>query len=133
MSWSSLKFNAWRQRLPGTEPMRIWMCSGGARCPGNPESSLRGAPCSSFLQEPPGRSLQGFDVLDVDDATPDLEGTLVLQAPECPRHSFAVGPDHGAKVLVGVAGWYANLPWDLLPLALDEEEDEARKPCWDLL
>src|SRR5215210_7326017 len=120
------------QRLPGKEPTQSWMCSGGARSPGNTEKgSLRGgggALCSSFLQEATGRSLEDFDVLDVDEATPYLQGTLVLKAPEGPGHGFAVGPDHGAKVLVGVAGRYADLPWELHPLSLDEEEDQARKP-----
>src|SRR5829696_8388932 len=115
--------------------MRTWIYSGAARRPGNPEQSslLLGALCSSFLQEAPGSSLEGFDVFDVDEASPDLEGSLVLQPPECPGHSFAVGPDHGAKVLVAVAGGYANLPWDLHPLALDEEEDKVSKPRWHLL
>src|SRR5215203_5353016 len=114
--------------------MRIWRCS-GARGPGNAEqSSLRGgALCSCFLQEAPGRSLEGFDVIDVDEASPDLECSLVLKPTECPGHSLPVRPDHGAKVLVGVAGGYADLPWDLYPLALDEKEDEASKPCWHLL
>src|SRR5215217_8955423 len=99
------------QRLPGRRPTPIWMCS-GARGPGNAEKSrLRGgALCSSFLQKPPGRSLEGFDVSDVDEASSDLQSPLVLKPPESPGHSLAVGPDHGAKVLVGVAGWYANLP-----------------------
>src|SRR5829696_3172038 len=95
------------------------------------EALLREA-LSPFVQQAPGRSLEGFDVFDVDEASPDLEGSLVLQAPECPGHSLPIGPDHGAKVLMGVAGGYANLPWDLYPLALDEKEDEARKPCWHL-
>src|SRR5215218_9451136 len=109
------------------------MCS-GARGPGNPEQSsfLLGALFSSFLQEAPGRSLEGFDVIDVDEASPDLQSPLVLKPPESPGHSFAVGPDHGAKVLVAVAGWYADLPWDLHPLALDEKEDQASKPRWHL-
>src|SRR5215207_3185208 len=108
------------------------MCS-GARGPGNAEQSrLLGALCSSFLQEAPGRSLEGFDVIDVDEASPDLECPLVLKSPEGPAHSLPVRPDHGAKVLVGVAGWYADLPWDLHPLALDEKEDQAHKPCWYL-
>src|SRR5829696_5019451 len=114
------------QRLPGKEPTPIWMCSGG-RSPGNTEGSLRGgALCSSFLQQAPGRTLEDFDVLDVDEATPELDGPVVLQAPESPGYSLAVGPYHGAQVLVGVASGYANLPWDLHSLALDEEEDEAR-------
>src|SRR5688572_31263836 len=108
------------------------MCS-GARGPGNPEQSLLlGALCSSFLQEAPGSSLEGFDVIDVDEASPDLQSSLVLKPPESPCNSLPVGPDHGAKVLVGVAGGYADLPWDLHPLALDEKEDEARKPRWHL-
>src|SRR5215218_9281731 len=109
--------------------MRIWRCS-GARGPGNAEEGrLRGgALCSCFLQEAPGRSLEGFDVFDVDEASPDLQSPLILQPPESPGNSLPVGPYHGAEVLVGVAGGYANLPWDLHPLALDEEEDEARKP-----
>src|SRR5688500_1236905 len=113
--------------------MWIWMCSGVARRPGNTESHLLGALCSSFRQEAPSRSLEGFDVIDVDEASPDLECSLVLKPTECPGHSFAVGPDHGAKVLVAVASGYADLPGDLYSLALDEEEDEARKPCWHLL
>src|SRR5215207_9710793 len=118
-----------RQSLPGTEPMRIWMCS-GARRPGNAEESrLRGL-SSSFLQEAPGRSFEGFDVIDVDEASPDLECTLVLKPPKSPCHSLPVGPDHGAKVLVGVAGRDTDLPWDLHPLALYEKEDKARKPSW---
>ena len=70
---------------------------------------------SLFLQEAPGSSLEGFDVIDVDEASPDLESPLVLKPPESPGHSLPVGPDHGAKVLVGVAGGYANLPWDSAP------------------
>src|SRR5215203_3089680 len=114
--------------------MRIWMCSGGARRPGNAEEGrLLGALFSCFLQEAPGSSLEGLDVFDVDEATPDLQSPLVLKAPESPCHSFAVGPDHGTKVLVGVACGYADLSWDLHPLALDEKEDQARKPRWHLL
>src|SRR5215212_9805870 len=110
--------------------MRIWMCSGGARRPGNAEEGrLLGALCSSFLQEAPGRSFEGFDVFDVDDTSPDLQSTLILKPPESPGHSLPVRPDHGAKVLVSVACRDANLPWDLHPLALDEKEDEASKPC----
>src|ERR671910_1890917 len=99
--------------------MRILMCSGAARRPGNAEQSslLLGALCSSFLQETPGRSLEGLDVIDVDEASPDLDRSLVLKPPESPGHSFAVGPDHSAEVFVSVAGWYADLPWDLQPLA----------------
>src|SRR5215207_11206923 len=120
-----------RQSLPGTEPMRIWMCS-GARRPGNAEESrLRGL-SSSFLQEAPGRSFEGFDVIDVDEASPELQSSLVLKPPESPGNSLPVRPDHGAKVLVGVAGGYADLPWDLYPLALYEKEDQAGKPCWHL-
>src|SRR5215212_4623881 len=123
------------QPLPGTGPMRIWMCSGGARCPGNAESRLRGGGALSYsflLQEATGRSLESFDVLDVDEATPELHSALVLKLPESPGHGLAVGPDHGAKVLVAVARGYADLPGDLHPLALDEEEDQARKPRWHL-
>src|SRR5215213_1738879 len=112
--------------------MRIWMCSGERR-PGNAEGRLRGGALSlPFLQKPPGRSLEGLDVFDVDETPPDLEGPLVLKAPEGPGHGFAVGPYHGTKMLVGVACGYADLPWDLHPLALDEEEDQARKPRWYL-
>src|SRR4051812_50056091 len=100
------------------------MCS-GARGPGNTEQSrLLGALCSSFLQKPPGHSLEGFDISDVDEASPDLQSPLVLKTPESPRHSLPVRPDHGAKVLVGVAGGYPDLPWDLHPLALYENEDQ---------
>src|SRR5215213_3458216 len=109
------------------------MCS-GARGPGNAEQSrLLGALCSSFLQEAPGRSLEGFDVIDVDEASPDLQSPLVLKPPESSCHSLPIGPDHGAEMLVAVAGWYPNLPWSLHSLALDEKEDQARKPRWHLL
>jgi len=90
-----------------------------------------GEALSLFLQESPGSTLEGFDVFDVDDAPPDL-GTLVLKAPESPRHSLPVRPDHGAEVIVGVAGWYADLAGDLHSLALDKKEDEASKPRWHL-
>src|SRR5215212_10149198 len=103
------------------------MCSGGARSPGNTESHLRGgALFYSFLQQATGRPFEGLDVFDVDEATSKLDGPLVLQPPEGPGHGFPVGPYHGAKMLVGVASRYTDLPGDLHPLALDEEEDEAR-------
>ena len=106
--------------------MRIWICSGEVRRPENGEvSSLLGALCYSFLQKPPGSSLEGSQVIDVDEATPDLEGPLILQPPESPGHSLPIGPDHGAKVLMSVACGYANLPGSLHPLALDEEEEES--------
>jgi hypothetical protein len=57
-----------------------------------------------FLQEAPRSSLEGFDVIDVDEASPDLQSSLVLQPPESPGNRLPVRPDHGAKVLVGVAG-----------------------------
>src|SRR5215203_2230022 len=113
--------------------MRIWICSGARHLGNAEEGRLRGgALCSCFLQEAPRSSLEGFDVIDVDEASPDLQSPIVLQPPECPGNSLPVRPDHGAKVLMGVAGWYANLPWDLHPLALDEKEDQARKPRWHL-
>ena len=96
------------------------MCSGERR-PGNAE---KGRPLGGalsyfcFLQEPPGRPLEGIDVFDVDHATPDLQCSLVLKAPEGPRHGLPVGAYHGAEVLVGVAGRYAYLPRDLNPFAL---------------
>src|SRR5215203_6786104 len=132
MSCGSSRCSAWRQPLPGIEPTRSWMCSGRARRPGNAESRLRGGGALSYsflLQEATGRPLEDFDVIDVDEPTPDLECPLVLKTPEGPGHSLPVGPYHGAQVLVGVAGGYADLPWDLHPLALDEKEDEASKPC----
>src|SRR5829696_4094515 len=85
---------------------------------------------SPFLQQAPGSSFEGFDVIDVDETSPDLQSSLVLKPTESPCHSLPIGPDHGAQMLVGVAGRYADLPWDLHPLALYEKEDEARKPCW---
>jgi hypothetical protein len=57
-----------------------------------------------FLQEAPRSSLEGFDVIDVDETSPDLQSSLVLQPPESPCNRLPVRPDHGAKVLVGVAG-----------------------------
>src|SRR5215213_2397294 len=143
MSWGSLRFSGIRQSLPGSGLAPIWIDSGAQTPPWEPwepsearrwclgEVLLREA-LPLFLQEPPGSSLEGFDVIDVDEATPDLECSLVLQSPEGPGHSLPVGPYHGAKVLMSVAGRDANLPWDLYPLALDEKEDEASKPRWHL-
>src|SRR5215208_7016610 len=138
MLWGSLRFSGLRQCLPGSWLAPIWIDSGAETRPWEPwearrrclrEALLREA-LSPFLQQAPGSSLEGFDVIDVDEASPDLEGSLVLQASECPGHRLPVRPDHGAKVFVAVTSGYADLPWDLHPLALDEKEDEASKPCW---
>src|SRR5215203_953976 len=145
MSWGSLRFSGLRLSLPGSWLAPIWIDSGAETLPWEPwearrgclrevllrESLLREA-LSLFLQQSPGSSLEGFDVIDVDEAPPDLHSSLVLKPPESPCHSLPVRPDHGAKVLVAVAGRDANLPWDLHPLALDEKEDQACKPCWHL-
>src|SRR5215213_7666743 len=135
MSWGSLKISGIRQSLPGSGLAPIWIDSGAQTRPWEPWEARRwclreGLPL--FLQQAPGHSLEDFDVIDVDEAPPDLQSSLVLQSTECPRHSLPVGPYHGAKVLVGVAGGYANLPWDPNPLALYEEEDEASQPRWHL-
>src|SRR5215203_3010676 len=108
MSCGSSRCSAWRQPLPGIEPTQIWICSGRASCPGNAESRLRGGGVLSyfFLQEPPCSTLEGLDVLDIDEATPELEHPLVLEAPEGPGHRLPIGPYHGAKMLVGVASGY---------------------------
>src|SRR5215204_6355423 len=130
MSWGSLRFSGIRQCLPGSGLAPIWIDSGAQTPPWEPWTArrcLREA-LPLFLQEAPGSSLEGFDVIDVDEATPDLDDPLVLQASESPRHRLPVGTDHGAQVLVGVAGRYADLSGDLHPLALDEEEDEASEP-----
>src|SRR5215211_3757566 len=131
MLWGSLRFSGIRQCLPGSWLAPIWIDSGAQTRPWEPwkvRRCLREA-LPLFLQEAPGRSLEGSDVIDVVEAPPDLEGSLVLEPPECPGHSLPIGPDHGAEVLVSVAGRYADLPGDLYSLALDEKEDEAREPC----
>src|SRR5215213_2356779 len=141
MSWGSVRFSGIRQSLPGSWHAPIWIDSGAQTPPWEPSEARRWClgevllreALPLFLQEPPGSSLEGFDVIDVDEAPPDLECSLVLQAPEGPGHRLPVGPDHGAKVLMSVAGGYANLPWDLYPLALYEKEDQASKPRWHLL
>src|SRR5215208_1968982 len=141
MLWGSLRFSGIRQSLPGSWLAPIWIDSGAQTPPWEPwepwearrrclREVLLKETLPLFLQEAPRSSFEGFDVIDVDETAPDLEGYLVLQPPECPCNSLPVRPDHGAKMLVGVAGGYANLPWDLHPLALDEKEDEASKPCW---
>src|SRR5215212_2211809 len=118
--------------------MRIWMHSGAQTRPWEPwepwearryvrEILLREA-LSLFPREAASSSLEGFDIFDVDEASPDLECPLILKAPESSGHSLPIGPDHGAYVLVGVAGGDANLTRHLHPLALDEEEDEASEP-----
>src|SRR5215203_5457583 len=130
MSWGSLRFSGNRQSLLGSWHAPIWIDSGAQTRPWEPWESwearrwclgevLLRETLPLFLQEAPGRSLEGFDVIDVDDASPDLQSSLVLKPPESPGNRLPVRPDHGAKVLVGVAGGYANLPWDLHPLALD--------------
>src|SRR5215208_1266818 len=97
MLWGSLRFSGLRQCLPGSWLAPIWIDSGAQTRPWEPgepwearrwclgelllrEALLRGALCS-FLQEATGRPFEGFDVIDVDEATPDLECSLVLQAP----------------------------------------------------
>src|SRR5829696_526946 len=146
MSWGSLRFSELRLSLPGSWLAPIWIDSGAETPLWDPwearrgclrevllrESLLREA-LSLFRQQAPGRSLEGFDVFDVDEASPDLQSPLFLQPPESPGNSLPVRPDHGAKVLMGVAGRYANLPWDLYSLALYEKEDEACEPRWHLL
>src|SRR5215217_3790808 len=101
MLWGSSRFSGLRQSLPGSWHAPIWIDSGAQTRPWEPgepweerRRCLREA-LPLFLQEAPGSSLEGFDVIDVDEATPDLECSLVLQAPECPGNSFAVGSDHG--------------------------------------
>src|SRR5215207_6018411 len=102
-SWSFSTSSGRRRRPPSTGRTRIWMRSGRARRSGRkwPRGaeghSGGGGLFSSFLQETPGRPLEGFDVLDVDETSPDLECSLVLKTPEGPGHGFAVGPDHGAQ------------------------------------
>src|SRR5215210_3400030 len=136
MSWGSLRFSVWRRRPPGSWLAPICIDSGAQTLPWEPweaprrclrEVHLREA-LLLFIQQAPGRPFEGLDVIDVDEAPPDLECSLVLQAPEGPGHSLPIRPDHGAEVLMRVAGGYANLPWDLYPLALYEEEDQACKP-----
>src|SRR5215211_4213054 len=140
MLWGSLRFSELRQCLPGSWLAPIWIDSGAETLPWEPWEGRRWClgevllreTLPLFLQQAPGSSFQGFDVIDVDEASPDLEGSLVLQPPESSGHSFPVRPDHGAKVLMSVACGYANLPGSLHPLALDEEEDQASEPCWHL-
>src|SRR5215208_3522374 len=112
MSWGSLRISGIRQSLPGSWLAPIWIDSGAQTRPWEPWEARRSClgevllreTLPLFLQQAPGSSLEGFDVIDVDEASPDLEGSLVLQPPECPGNRLPVRPDHGAKVLVGVAG-----------------------------
>src|SRR5215213_7515893 len=113
MSWGSLRFSGIRRRPPGSWLAPIWIDSGAQTPPWEPWEARRRCLREAlplFLQQAPSRSFEGFDVIDVDEATPELEGSLILKAPECSRHRLPVGPDHGAQVLVGVAGGYADLP-----------------------
>src|SRR5215203_3443122 len=131
MSWGSLRFSGIRQSLPGSWHAPIWINSGAQTRPWEPWEARRRCLREAlplFLQQAPSRSFEGFDVIDVDEATPELEGSLVLQPPEGPGHRLAVGPDHSAQVLVAVTSGDADLPGNLYPLALDEKEDEASKP-----
>src|SRR5829696_647618 len=104
MSWGSLRFSGLRQCLPGSWLAPIWIDSGAETLPWEPWEARRWClrkillreALSLFLQEAPGRSLEGFDVIDVDEASPDLECPLVLKAPKSPGNSLPIGPDHGA-------------------------------------
>src|SRR5215211_6627143 len=112
MLWGSLRFSGIRQCLPGSWLAPIWIDSGAQTRPWEPWEARRSClrevllreDLPLFLQQAPGRPFEGFDVIDVDEAAPDLQSPLVLQAPEGPRHGFPVSPDHGAKVLMSVAG-----------------------------
>ena len=107
-----MRFSELRLSLPGSWLAPIWIDSGAETCPWEPWEGRRWCfrevllreTLPLFLQKAPGRSFQGFDVIYVDEASPELQSPLVLQPPECPGHCLPVGPDHGAKVLVGVAG-----------------------------
>src|SRR5215207_9556926 len=102
-----VRFSGIRQSLPGSWHAPIWIDSGAQTPPWEPwepsearrwclgEVLLREA-LPLFLQEPPGSSLEGFDVIDVDEASPDLECSLVLQSPEGPGHSLPIRTYHGA-------------------------------------
>src|SRR5215210_4086412 len=106
MSWGSLRFSVWRRRPPGSWLAPIWIDSGAQTLPWEPgepwevrrrclrEVLLREA-LLLFLQQAPGRPFEGFDVIDVDETSPDLQCSLVLQAPECSGHRLPVRPDHG--------------------------------------
>ena len=81
-----------------------------------------------------GDALQGLQVHDVDLAPPYLHPTFLAEPLEGPGDCLAVGPDHAAELLVGVAVWElaaAVAGDDALVLA--ELEYDAREPGRNLL
>src|SRR5215212_9847086 len=95
-SWSFSTSSGRRRRPPSTGRTRIRMRSGEARRSGRnwPRGaeghSGGGGLFSSFLQETPGRPLEDFDVLDVDETPPHLDDSLVLQVSEGPCHRLPI-------------------------------------------
>jgi len=62
----------------------------------------------------------------MDEASPQLYGSLVLEQPESPGNSLPVSPDHGAQTLVGVMMGYLDVLAGHYTLSFTEKENEIR-------
>ena len=72
-------------------------------------------------------SPKSFDIPDVDEASPQLYGSFVLELGESPGYSLSVSPDHGAQTLVGVVMGYLDILTSHYPLSFAEKEYEVRQ------
>ena len=80
-----------------------------------------------------GDSPKRFDITNVDEASPQLYGSFVLELAESPGYTLPVSPDHGAQTLVGVVIGYLDIRTSHYPFAFAEKEDETRQAGVDVL
>ena len=80
-----------------------------------------------------GNSSKSLHISNVDEASPKLYGSFVLELSESPGYGLPVSPDHGAQTLVGVVMGYLDLLTGHDPLSFREKEDEARQAGVDVL
>jgi len=73
-----------------------------------------------------GESPKSFEITNVDEASPKLYSSFVLEPGESPGNSLPVSPDHGAQTLVGVVMGYLDILTSHYPLSFAEKEDETR-------
>ena len=66
-------------------------------------------------------SFKSLHILNMDEASPQLYGSLVLEQPESPGYRLPVGPDHGAQTLMGVMMGYLDVLTGLYTLSFTEK------------
>src|SRR5215218_3147806 len=71
-------------------------------------------------------SAKSIHILNMDEASPQLYSSLVLEQPESPGNSLSVSPDHGAQTLVSVMMGYLDVLAGHYPLSFTEKENEIR-------